>query len=110
MASGRRLEQLQLHPQLGGRDLASFDVGDPRDAPRIEQHRDASGLGRDLAQQLQPFARQLPLDADRACHVAAGAREARDMASLDRIRIHVPDHDGYGLRRSHDCAYSIGPR
>jgi hypothetical protein len=84
-------------PDRGGHRLDDGELADPRRLSGIAQYRGARHPGRDLLEQLQPFAAQAVFELDEAGGVAARPRQARDEAGTDRVG-DAGEHDWQGAR------------
>ena len=80
-----RVDRAQLHPQGRRHRLDGGELADPGGDGRIPQDRRSRHAGRDLFEQLQPFAAQAVFERGETGGVAARPRQARDETGADRV-------------------------
>src|SRR6516225_1325180 len=111
-ADGAGVEDLNLQPDGARRFryLTQRRLGD-RDIGRIDQHRNANGLGHQVMQQPKPLGQNLLCEQIDACRVAAGPSKAGDQTKLDRIFADAEyDWDRRGRRFGRKRCKDVGGR
>src|SRR5215468_5331178 len=98
LAGIARVERTNLHAQERSHRLNRAQLPAPGGDARVANNRRAAHAGRNLLEQLEPFAAHAVYDARKSGRVAARPRQARDEAAADRIAgIHEHDREGTGF-------------